>query len=107
MFNQSEFQNHYFRLQQRFPGQLRAQLKPLTSAIDIGENTVRNNGNIIRINGQEVRPAIVNGRLTYDLAEVAAALAVSSVSDEPVPLAHAPRGRPKKVGLDATAGCSA
>ena len=94
----SDFFVHFQRLQLHFRGQLRAQLKPLAQAIGIGENTVRNGGNIVRINGREVRPAIVNGRLTYDLAEVAEALAGRDV-EAPVPKVQAPRGRPRKAGL--------
>lgn len=92
------FYLHFQRLQLHFRGQLRAQLKPLAQAIGIGENTIRNGGNIVRINGHEVRPAVVNGRLTYDLAEVAEALAGLNV-EAPVPKVQAPRGRPRKAGL--------
>lgn len=107
-----DFFRHFQRLQFHFRGQLRVQLKPLAQAIGIGENTVRNGGNIVRINGREVRPAIVNGRLTYDLAEVAEALAFASTATDielPVPKVQAPRGRPRKVGLglDAAAGSAA
>lgn len=100
---------HYLKLQLHFRGQLRAQLKPLAQAIGIGENTVRNGGNIVRINGREVRPAVVNGRLTYDLAEVAEALASTDI-EVPVPKAQAPRGplgRRRKPGLDADIGSAA
>lgn len=102
----SDFFVHFQRLQLHFRGQLRAQLKPLAQAIGIGENTVRNGGNIVRINGREVRPAVVNGRLTYDLAEVAEALAGHDVK-EPIPKVQARRGRPRKVGLSAAAGSAA
>lgn len=108
----SDFFVHFQRLQLHFRGQLRAQLKPLAQAIGIGENTVRNGGNIVRINGHEVRPAVVNGRLTYDLAEVAEALASTDI-EVPVPKVQAPRGlrgprgRPRKAGLDAAVGSAA
>ena len=95
-----DFFVHFQRLQLHFRGQLRAQLKPLAQAIGIGENTVRNGGNIVRINGHEVRPALVNGRLTYDLAEVAEALACRDL-EAPVQKAQKPRGRPLKAGLAA------
>ena len=100
------YREHFVKLQLHFRGQLRAQLKPLALAIGIGENTVRNGGNIVRINGREVRPAVVNGRLTYDLAEVAEALASTDI-EHPVPKAQEPRnprGRPRKAGLDAAVG---
>ena len=100
--HKSDFHIHFQRLQLHFRGQLRAQLKPLAQAIGIGENTVRNGGNLLRINGCEVRPAIVNGRLTYDLAEVAEALARHD-AEQPVPKVHAPRGRPRKADLAAGA----
>lgn len=102
----SAFLTNFQRLQLHFRGQLRAQLKPLAQAIGIGENTVRNGGNIVRINGREVRPAVVNGRLTYDLAEVAEALACRDV-EEPIPKVQAPRGRPRKTGLDTAARSAA
>ena len=60
--------HHHFR------GELRAQLKPLAHVLGIGENTIRNNSNVIRIDGQDVRPVKINGRWTYDLAEIAEAL---------------------------------
>ncbi len=90
-------------LQQHFRGQLRAQLKPLAAAIGVSEKVVRNAGNIIRINGLEVRPAVINARLTYDLQEVAAALAAAAATDK-LPKAKAAtakpqRGRPRKPGL--------
>lgn len=97
---------HFQRLQIHFRGQLRAQLKPLAQAIGVSENTVRNGGNIVRINGREVRPAVVNGRLTYDLAEVAEAPASTDI-EAPVPKVQAPRGRPRKAGLDAVARSAA
>lgn len=105
-----DFSVHFQRLQLHFRGQLRAQLKPLAQAIGIGENTVRNGGNIVRINGREVRPAVVNGRLTYDLAEVAEALAVSGhdvKEPEPIPKVQARRGRSRKVGLSLAEGNAA
>ena len=92
---------HFQRLQIHFRGQLRAQLKPLAQAIGISENAIRNGGNIVRINGHEVRPATVNGRLTYDLAEVAEALASIDI-EVPVPKVQeprGPRGRRRKPGL--------
>ena len=102
------YQSRLLELQIHFRGQLFVQLKPLAQAIGIGENTIRNGGNIVRINGREVRPAVVNGRLTYDLAEVAEALALSDgATASPVPRVQAPRGRPRKRGLSATAGCVA
>lgn len=102
----ADFFSHLQRLQLHFRGQLRAQLKPLAGAVGIGENTIRNNKNIVRINGREVHPAVVNGRYTYDLAEVAQALAASSV-EEPAPKVQEPRGRRRKAGLSAATGSAA
>lgn len=94
---------HLHRLQLHFRGQLRAQLKPLAAAIGIGENTIRNAGNVLRINNARIKPSLINGRLTYDLMEVAAALAAAEAEPE-VPKARlAPpsrRGRPPKAGLE-------
>jgi hypothetical protein len=100
------FFRHFQNLQIHFRGQLRAQLKPLAVAVGVGEMTIRNNGNIFKINGCEVRPSITNGRLTYDLAEIAEALAAQAAPETPVPKAQAPRGRergrPSKPNLLAT-----
>lgn len=99
----TEFISHLHRLQMHFRGQLRAQLKPLAAAVGVGENTVRNAGNVLRINGIEVRPALINGRLSFDLMDVAAALAAADAAPS-VPKARpappARRGRPPKAGLD-------
>ena len=97
-FSSPRAQFHYERLQLRFPGQLRGALKPLTLAISTGENTVRNNGNIMTINGRVVRPGVVNGRLSYDLLEVAEALGTDNI-EAPVPKVQSPRDRPQKAGL--------
>lgn len=98
------YQRHFQSLQIHFRGQLRAQLKPLANALGIGEGTIRNNGNIFKVNDREVRPSIVNGRMTFDLSEVADALAAAAQEADPVrpvPKVHAARGRgaPRKAGL--------
>lgn len=103
--NQNQFQQQFQQLQLHFRGQLRAQLKPLVLALGIGENTVRNNGNVLTINGRPVRPLVIGNRLTFDLAEVAEALARVDV-DAPVQKVQAARGRPRKPGL-AAAGAAA
>ncbi len=96
-----EFLAHLHRLQLHFRGQLRAQLKPLAAAIGIGENTIRNAGNLVRINGIVVRPAVINGRLTYDLTEIAAALAAADAAPRIPKARPAPPqiGGPRKAGL--------
>ena len=99
---QLDFYQQLQALQIHFRGQLRAQLKPLAQAIGIGENTIRNCGNIIKINGREVRSTVINGRITFDLAEVAEALA-ARVPAAPMPVAMAVekvmKGRPRKADL--------
>lgn len=82
------------RLQQCFHGAVRAQLKPLAAAIGISERTVRNHRNVMVINGHEIRPAVVCGRVTYSLEAVAHALAHSAI-ELPPPARVAPqRSRP-------------
>ncbi len=78
------------RLRQCFHGAVRAQLKPLAAAIGISERTVRNHRNVMVINGHEIRPAVVCGRVTYSLEAVAHALAHSAI-ELPPPARVAPK----------------
>ncbi len=71
------------RLQVFFRGAVRVQLKPLVHAIGVSERSVRNHKNILRINGVEVLPALVQGSITYDLEAVARALALADVQPPP------------------------
>ena len=100
-------QQELARLVLHFHGSLRAQLKPLAAAIGVAAQTVRNNGNKLKINGREIRPSSVCGRVTYALDEVASALALGAVQAPPparlvtrrerAPAAS--KGRAKKVDL--------
>jgi hypothetical protein len=85
------------RLRDHFHGAVRVQLKPLAHAIGIADRTVRNNGNRLRINGLEIMPASVCGRVTYDLEEVANALALSAIQAPP-PARIVERKPPQSVG---------
>lgn len=69
-----EQQQHYLRLLRQFNGAQRAQLKPLAQSLGISSKCVRNRDNVLTINGIDVVPAKICGRLTYDLREVAVAL---------------------------------
>jgi hypothetical protein len=99
----------FARLQAHFRGAVRAQLKPLAHAIGIAERTVRNNANMLKINGYEIRPAQVCGRVTFDLEEVANALALGAIQAPPPARVVArrervlatPKGRAKKADLAA------
>ncbi|MBV8035185.1 hypothetical protein [Roseateles sp.] len=99
----------FARLQGHFRGAVRAQLKPLAAAIGVAERTVRNNFNTLRINGQEIRPSQVCGRVTFDLEEVAHALALGAIQTPPPARVVArkervpatPKGRGKKADLAA------
>lgn len=73
----------FARLREHFHGAVRVQLKPLAHAIGIAERSVRNYGNRLRIDGLEIMPASVCGRVTYDLEEVANALALSAIQPPP------------------------
>jgi hypothetical protein len=99
----TDFIAHLHRLQMHFRGQMRVQLKPLAAAVGVGENTVRNAGNVLRIGGVDVRPTVINNRLTFDLMEVAAALAAADAMPgvpKARPSAPVKRGRPPKAGLE-------
>jgi hypothetical protein len=76
-------QRELTRLQLHFRGAVRVQLKPLAAAIGIAASTVRNNFNTLRINGKEIRPSQVCGRVTFDLEEVAHALALGAIQAPP------------------------
>lgn len=91
----------FARLQGYFRGAARVQLKPLAHVLGVSDRTVRNRGNRLEINGVAILPVVIAGRLTYDLTEVAGALALGRLGAEAAAAAPPrPRvGRPRKPGL--------
>lgn len=64
-----------YSLERHFHGAGRVQLKHIAGFLGVSERTIRNNKNALRIAGRDIYPISINGRLKFDLMEIASALA--------------------------------
>lgn len=101
-------QQWFDRLKRATGCDLLAPIKQLVRSLGGGApQTIRNNGNRVNIEGQEVQGYLVGGRVVFDLLQIAEALATAEVfseaaalqADYPAAAGRPARGRPRKADL--------